>query len=101
MNPEHVHPGRVNMVRVPAGTFAMGNVDAWAYPGDGEGPVHDVALAEFRIAATVVSNAEFAEFVDATGHVTDAEQYVACTLRPHGNTYVGDLGDERLPRCQR
>jgi formylglycine-generating enzyme len=63
------------MVRVPAGTFAMGNVDSWAYPGDGEGPVHDVTLPAFSIAATAVSNTEFAAFIDATGHVTNAEKY--------------------------
>jgi type VI secretion system protein ImpJ len=39
--------------------------------------------------------------LDMLVSVTDTEQYVACTLKPHGNTYVGDLGDERLPRCQR
>jgi formylglycine-generating enzyme required for sulfatase activity len=55
------------MVHVPAGTFAMGS--------DGEGPVHEVTLPAFWIDATAVSNAEFAEFVDATGYVTDAERY--------------------------
>jgi len=31
----------------------------------------------------------------------DAEQFVRCTLTVHGNTYVGELNDERLPRCSR
>ena len=41
------------------------------------------------------------EMLDALVSVTDTEQFVTCTLKPHGNTYVGELNDERLPRCQR
>jgi sulfatase modifying factor 1 len=53
----------------------MGCVDRWAYPGDGEGPVHAVELDAFEIGVTVVRNDEFATFADATGHVTEAEQF--------------------------
>ena len=53
----------------------MGDESVWAYPGDGEGPVHDVALAPFRIGRCTVTNREFATFVDATGHRTDAERF--------------------------
>jgi formylglycine-generating enzyme required for sulfatase activity len=53
----------------------MGTDGPWAYPGDGERPVHDVELTAFHIDATAVSNARFAEFVAATRHVTDAERY--------------------------
>jgi formylglycine-generating enzyme required for sulfatase activity len=59
---------------IPAGTFAMGNEGPDANPGDGEGPVREVALGAFRIAATTVTNGEFAAFVRATHHVTDAER---------------------------
>ena len=52
----------------------MGNDGADAVPGDGEGPVRDVALAAFRIGAATVTNAEFAAFVRATAHVTAAER---------------------------
>jgi formylglycine-generating enzyme len=52
----------------------MGNDNADAIPGDDEGPVRDVTLPAFRIAAATVTNAEFAEFVRATRHVTDAER---------------------------
>lgn len=64
-----------SMVTVPAGSFRMGSADAGAFPGDGEGPVRRVRLAAFRIDAHAVSNARFAAFVDATGHVTEAERY--------------------------
>lgn len=59
---------------IPAGTFRMGCDGPEANPGDDEGPVRDVTLAGFRIAATTVSNAQFAAFVRATGHVTSAER---------------------------
>ena len=62
-------------VQLPGGEFRMGTDGPWAYPGDGEGPVHLVVLAPFLIDATTVTNDDFAAFVDATGHVTDAEKY--------------------------
>jgi formylglycine-generating enzyme required for sulfatase activity len=62
------------MVELPGGTFAMGSADLWTYPADGEGPVHEVTLASFRIDATAVTNARFSEFVGATGYRTDAER---------------------------
>ena len=53
----------------------MGDDSVWAYPGDGEGPVHDVELDAFRIDRFAVTNDAFAGFVDATGWRTDAERY--------------------------
>ena len=64
-----------SMVLLPAGSFRMGSDDPWTYPDDGEGPIHEVTLSSFRIASTVVSNTQFAEFIAATGHTTDAERY--------------------------
>jgi formylglycine-generating enzyme required for sulfatase activity len=52
----------------------MGNADAHAIPGDGEGPVREVTVAPFAIEAHAVSNARFAAFVAATGHRTTAER---------------------------
>ena len=63
------------MLDLPGGAFRMGDESVWAYPGDGEGPVHDVVVDPFRIDAHAVTNDAFAAFVDATGHRTDAEQY--------------------------
>ncbi len=53
----------------------MGSADAQAYPADGEGPVRAVPVAPFSIQAHAVSNAEFAEFVQDTGYVTEAEHF--------------------------
>jgi formylglycine-generating enzyme required for sulfatase activity len=52
----------------------MGEAGPWAYPGDGEEP-RTAAVAPFAIAATTVSNDEFAAFVAATGYVTEAERF--------------------------
>ncbi len=62
-------------IDVDAATFRMGDDSVWAYPGDGEGPVHDVTLDAFRIDRHAVTNDAFAHFADATGWVTDAERF--------------------------
>ncbi|WP_411103131.1 formylglycine-generating enzyme family protein [Streptomyces sp. cmx-4-9] len=64
-----------DLVEVAGGRFLMGTDDPDGFPADGEGPVREVAVAGFRIAPTTVTNARFASFVKATGHVTDAEAF--------------------------
>ena len=59
---------------MPGGTFLMGDASGQANPGDGETPVHEVALAAFEIDVTAVSNDQWARFVAATGYRTEAEQ---------------------------
>jgi formylglycine-generating enzyme len=63
------------MVSLPGGSFLMGSEDEFAYPGDGEGPVRTVAVEPFAIDASAVSNADFERFVEATGHVSEAERF--------------------------
>jgi sulfatase modifying factor 1 len=63
------------LVTVPGGRYRMGDESEWSYPGDGEGPVHEVDLATFRIDRYAVSNRQFTEFVGATGWRTDAERF--------------------------
>lgn len=63
------------MVDIPAATFRMGDDSVWAYPSDGEGPVHEVTLDAFRIDRYAVTNAAFAAFADATGWQTEAERF--------------------------
>lgn len=52
----------------------MGDDGADADLAGAEGPVREVALPAFAIGAITVTNADFADFVRATGHVTDAER---------------------------
>lgn len=74
--PVHAHRAVADsLITVPALTFRMGDDSAWAYPADGEGPVHEVSLPAFRLDSHAVTNARFAEFVAATGWSTDAEKY--------------------------
>ena len=63
------------MALLPGGSFLMGTDSREGYPADGEGPVRKVRLAPFWIDAAAVSNARFAEFVAATGYVTEAERF--------------------------
>ncbi|WP_341869438.1 formylglycine-generating enzyme family protein [Nocardioides euryhalodurans] len=67
-------PREVEQVRVPGGVALLGDSFGEGVPGDGEGPVHEVHVRDFTLDATAVTNAAFAAFVGATGHVTDAEQ---------------------------
>lgn len=66
----HAH----RLVHIPAGTFRMGS-NGEGFPSDGEGPVRAVRLSEYVIDKYPVTNADFAEFVAATGYVTEAERF--------------------------
>jgi sulfatase modifying factor 1 len=59
-----------DMKWIPEGAFRMGSEDF--YPE--EGPVHEVMVDGFWMDRHVVTNDEFARFVDATGYVTVAER---------------------------
>ncbi|WUN24905.1 formylglycine-generating enzyme family protein [Streptomyces sp. NBC_00316] len=72
--PTDLHRNRTG-IRLPGGTFLMGTDDPGGYPQDGEGPVRPVVVEPFTIGAHTVSNALFAEFVEETGHRTDAEAF--------------------------
>lgn len=60
------------MVLIPAGTFAMGADNAEAAAD--EYPKHNVSVAAFYMDVTEVTNAQFQQFVNATGYITTAEQ---------------------------
>ena len=65
----------VEQCSVPAQVFAMGDAQGDGKPGDGERPVHDVAVEAFSIDATQVTNADFGRFVATTGFVKEAESF--------------------------
>ncbi len=58
-----------DLVTIPAGRFVMGSDRFYAE----ERPAREVSVAAFRLMRAPVTNAEFASFVAATGHVTTAE----------------------------
>lgn len=65
-------PAPAGMVWIPGGNFMMGTNDTESWPA--EQPAHRVHVDGFWMDATEVTNAEFQEFVDATGYVTTAEK---------------------------
>jgi sulfatase modifying factor 1 len=83
--------GAADLVALDGGWFQMGSEDGYAYEADGEGPVRAVRVEGFRVAAHAVSNRDFAEFVDATGHVTSAERFGVSFV------FVGLLADDFPP----
>ncbi|RFP13657.1 formylglycine-generating enzyme family protein [Duganella sp. BJB475] len=64
-----VPPG---MVWIAGGPFLMGSASALARPN--EQPVFAARVGGFWMDATAVTNAQFADFVRATGYVTSAER---------------------------
>jgi formylglycine-generating enzyme len=78
------------LLHIAGGEFTMGNDAGDAVLGDGEGPARRVRVSPFSIAATTVTNREFAQFVHATRYVTDAERF--------GSSFVFYL---QLPEAER
>jgi len=62
------------MVALDGGSFLMGNEGPEAWLVDGEGPVREVTVKPFWIDRTTVTNQAFAQFVDATGYITESER---------------------------
>jgi formylglycine-generating enzyme required for sulfatase activity len=58
------------MLRVPGGTFSMGEELFYA----DERPIHPRQVESFELDERLVTNADFAAFVDDTGYVTVAER---------------------------
>jgi formylglycine-generating enzyme required for sulfatase activity len=61
------------MVLLEGGEFLMGSDASDSIPADGEGPVRPLTVEPFWIDSVTVTNERFAQFVDATGHTSDAE----------------------------
>jgi sulfatase modifying factor 1 len=63
------------LVGLDGGEFLMGTNDRYGFQADGKGPVRQIRVRPFRISPVTVTNQHFAEFADATGHVSVAERY--------------------------
>lgn len=59
------------MVLLPGGEFLMGDEEGFPH----EAPVHKVVLDPFYLDEHEVTNDQFAEFVEETGYVTEAEKW--------------------------
>lgn len=60
------------MILIPGGEFIQGSDEIYARPE--EHPAHKVKVSGFYMDITEVTNAQFAEFVKATGYITTAER---------------------------
>lgn len=61
-------------VRVPAGSYVIGSPEREAGRRPNEGPRREVTVSRpFLMGVFEVTNAEFARFIEATGHRTEAE----------------------------
>ena len=65
----------IEQVAVPGGVHYIGDMHGDGKAGDGETPVHAVEIEDFDIDCTAVTNEAWSSFVEATGHVTEAERF--------------------------
>jgi len=75
IHPKEGETDRIGMIYLPGGEYYMGTDSKEGFPDDGEGPVHLIKLKPFYMDACTVTNAQFAEFVKATGYKTEAERF--------------------------
>ena len=73
----------MEFVQIPAGKFLMGDSTHQGFVEDYEGPAVEKEVHAFEMAKAPVTNAEFLEFVQATGYQTLAERL--------GDSYVFHL----------
>ncbi|WP_373285684.1 formylglycine-generating enzyme family protein [Pullulanibacillus camelliae] len=64
-----------HMIYLEGGSYFMGTNSKEGFPSDGEGPVRKVTVDPFYIDACTVTNAQFAQFIEATGYITEAERF--------------------------
>lgn len=63
-----VHAQSPVFVNIPSGTYTIGK------KGHAVNPLRTIQLDSFRISTTEITNAQFEQFVKATGYLTDAER---------------------------
>src|SRR5690625_4198028 len=64
-----------NMVYLSGGEFLMGTNSKEGFPDDGEGPVRKITVKPFYMDKYVVTNAQFAAFVEATDYQIEADNF--------------------------
>jgi formylglycine-generating enzyme required for sulfatase activity len=66
--------GKADRKTIPGGLVEVGTSTPY-HQDDGEGPLRQVRLKPFQMDAVAVTNARFGAFIEATGYVTEAEQF--------------------------
>jgi formylglycine-generating enzyme len=67
--------GRTGQTIAVKGGESFVGTDDPVIAGDGEGPARKVLLQDFHLEVETVTVRRFAEFVEATGHVTESERF--------------------------
>jgi formylglycine-generating enzyme required for sulfatase activity len=70
------------MVRIPAGSFRMGDIQGGGYSD--EKPVHDVSVDRFAMGKYEVTVGEYMKFVNDANYKTDAEKQGSCWTYDNG-----------------
>ncbi|MBM3530884.1 MAG: formylglycine-generating enzyme family protein [Alphaproteobacteria bacterium] len=73
------------MIRIPGGSYPIGSPDNHPLANRAAMPMHRVAIAPFRIDRTEVTNAQFAEFLNAL------------PVKPRGTEPGGNVGPRNIP----
>jgi formylglycine-generating enzyme required for sulfatase activity len=84
----------MEMVFVAEGEFRMGSLPGDSYANANEMPQHTVYLEAFWIDKTEITNEMFAQFIEATGYRTDAEQNGTGTIYDNnqgGNPWISGV----------
>ena len=77
------------MIRIEAGKYSIGFEGPEACESDGEGPVREITLDSYYLDQTAVTNAQFAEFIEATGFVTESETF------GWAHVFIGQLSNSK------
>ena len=80
---------KVGMIRIEAGKYSIGFEGPEACESDGEGPVREITLDCYCLDQTAVSNEQFAEFIEATGYVTESEAF------GWAHVFIGQLSNSK------
>ena len=75
--------------RIEAGKYSIGFEGPEACESDGEGPVREITLDSYCLDQTAVSNAQFTEFIDDTGYVTESETF------GWAHVFIGQLSNSK------
>lgn len=76
-----------SMVTIAGGTYTIGSPDNHPLTNRAALPMHQVAIAGFKIDRTEVTNAQFAEFLNAL------------PIKPRGNALGGAVAPENIPQA--
>ncbi|MCH9685237.1 MAG: SUMF1/EgtB/PvdO family nonheme iron enzyme, partial [Deltaproteobacteria bacterium] len=92
--------GGVELVRIPGGTFLMGSPETEEGRRGNERPQHKVTLADFYLAPTPVTNAQYRRFLEAKPAAPKPEYWGDRKYNQDQQPVVGVSWDEATAYCE-